>query len=321
MYNASDTLSDCLESALASDYPNFEVLVVDDCSKDESVKIAREYPVKLIEMDENGGPAKARNAGAKAASGDIFLFTDSDILLGGDSLKKVWDTIREKDCDGVIGRLATRMRYPNFSSNYKNLYMHFTYGLLPDRVSVFYTSFASIKKKVFFDCDGFDTNYRGATIEDIEVGERITQKGYTLLINKEINVEHVRHYSLYSMFKTGFNRAAGITRIMLRKKFSPEEKSMYQTSPISFQAGIALSFITVFFFALGFFASIESLYNLAFLSYLMILVFNFPFLNFLRQEKNISFFLQSCGAIFVDMFAHGLGALYGVFTFVRGNRY
>jgi glycosyltransferase involved in cell wall biosynthesis len=321
VYNAQDTLALCLDCLYQSNYPNFEVILVDDCSSDVSREIARNYPVKLISMPRNMGAAPARNRGVQAARGSILLFMDSDILVEQDSLALVAEDLQDKEISGVVGLLSPKLKFTNFASNYKNLYMHYTYSMLPRTVSVFYTSFAAVRKQVFEECGGFDDNYRQATIEDIEVGERITARGYKLIIDKRLQVEHVRHYHFSGLLKTGFRRAAGITKIMLRKKFSAEEKSGYQTSPFSFRAGIGISFL-IFLSLLGWVVRGGSGHLIgAFVLYLMLFLLNLDFLLYLRQVKGFKFYLQSCGTIVLDMFSHGLGVIYGAISFFGGEKY
>jgi glycosyltransferase involved in cell wall biosynthesis len=321
IYNAQDTLALCLDRLYQSDYPNFEVILVDDCSSDASPEIAKKYKARLLRLPRNQGAAAARNQGVQKAKGTILLFMDSDILVEPDSLSLVVDDLKDATIAGVVGLLSPRLKFTNFSSNYKNLYMHYTYSILPRSVSVFYTSFAAIRKDIFEACGGFDENYRQATIEDIEVGERITSRGHKLIMDKRLQVEHLRHYFFDALLKTGFKRAFGIMKIMLRKKFSAEEKAGYQTSPFGYRAGIGISF----FIFLALFGGVVKCNFMHFvwaaLLYLLLFFLNIDFLLYLRQEKGFKFYLQSCGAIVLDMFSHGLGALWGAISFFRGKEY
>jgi O-antigen biosynthesis protein len=76
-HNGQETLRDCLDGLSALDYPDFEVIVVDDGSRDGSAAIAAEYPFRLIRTP-NRGLSNARNVGLAAATGDIVAYTDSD---------------------------------------------------------------------------------------------------------------------------------------------------------------------------------------------------------------------------------------------------
>jgi glycosyltransferase involved in cell wall biosynthesis len=64
-YNGEKTIGRCLDAAFASQYTNFEVVVVDDCSADSSTTIIEKYPCRLMRLSEHGGASKARNTGAQ----------------------------------------------------------------------------------------------------------------------------------------------------------------------------------------------------------------------------------------------------------------
>src|SRR5690554_216745 len=83
LYNCSDFLDATLNSVLAQTYQNWEVIMVDDCSSDNSVLIAQEFVekdhrIKLIQLAENSGAAVARNTAIEAAKGRYIAFLDSD---------------------------------------------------------------------------------------------------------------------------------------------------------------------------------------------------------------------------------------------------
>jgi glycosyltransferase involved in cell wall biosynthesis len=77
-YNAAPYLSETLDSVLAQTRPVDEIIVVDDCSTDESREIACRYPVKLLQTARNSGHATARNLGIAAAQGGIIAWLDAD---------------------------------------------------------------------------------------------------------------------------------------------------------------------------------------------------------------------------------------------------
>lgn len=82
VYNAEKTLRRCIDSILAQTYPNFELILVDDGSKDSSATIIDEYASKdsrIIPIHQpNGGVSSARNAGLDNAYGDYVVFIDAD---------------------------------------------------------------------------------------------------------------------------------------------------------------------------------------------------------------------------------------------------
>jgi glycosyltransferase involved in cell wall biosynthesis len=79
-YNGAATLEECLRSLLALDYPDFEVILVDDGSTDETPAIARQLPAVRYIGQENRGLSAARNTGLLAATGDVVAYTDADCV-------------------------------------------------------------------------------------------------------------------------------------------------------------------------------------------------------------------------------------------------
>ncbi|MEM1577966.1 MAG: glycosyltransferase family A protein [Candidatus Pacearchaeota archaeon] len=80
-FNSEKTIKNCLSSIKKQKLKNSEIIVVDDCSTDKTVKIAKKYAQKIIIKEKRSGPAKSRNLGWKIAEGDVCIFVDSDVYL------------------------------------------------------------------------------------------------------------------------------------------------------------------------------------------------------------------------------------------------
>ena len=92
-YNSAKFISETIESVLAQSYQNWEMIIVDDCSSDNSIDIIKNYikknsAIKLITLNINCGVAKARNVGLKNAKGDYIAFLDSDDLWDKNKLQE-----------------------------------------------------------------------------------------------------------------------------------------------------------------------------------------------------------------------------------------
>lgn len=80
-YNSSQFIGECIDSVLSQTYDNWELLIVDDSSSDNSCEMIRKYDdnrISLIELEKNGGAAEARNIALKKAKGKYIAFLDSD---------------------------------------------------------------------------------------------------------------------------------------------------------------------------------------------------------------------------------------------------
>jgi teichuronic acid biosynthesis glycosyltransferase TuaG len=137
-FRAARFVGDSIRSAVAQDYPNWEMLIVDDCSPDDTAKrveewVGRDSRVRLIRQPRNGGPAAARNAALASASGRFAAFLDSDDYWLPQKLSRQLEFMRTNGAaisftgfrritedGGQIGRLLTvpeRLTYTQLLGN------------------------------------------------------------------------------------------------------------------------------------------------------------------------------------------------------------
>ncbi|MFF9378569.1 CDP-glycerol glycerophosphotransferase family protein [Streptomyces griseoluteus] len=106
-YKVQAYLAECLDSILEQDYPDFEVIAVDDCSPDASGAILDEYAardarIRVIHLTENVGLGRARNAGMDQATGEYLLFLDSDDTLTEGSLRAIAERLEAADNPEIL---------------------------------------------------------------------------------------------------------------------------------------------------------------------------------------------------------------------------
>ena len=125
-YNSKDTIEACLKAIRDSSYKDFELIVVDDGSQDETVKISERYVDKVMRQDGHRGRQYARAQGLKSASAEIIVNIDSDIIIKKDTLYKIAAYFSShKDIHALTGLLSKEHPNAGFFSQYKNLYMHY----------------------------------------------------------------------------------------------------------------------------------------------------------------------------------------------------
>lgn len=106
VYNAEKTIKKCLESIKVSEYEDYEVIIIDDGSIDNSASIISEYTMndnrfRMISQ-ENSGPSLARNKGLKLSTGEIITFVDSDDYVRNDYLEMLSKAFEENKADVVF---------------------------------------------------------------------------------------------------------------------------------------------------------------------------------------------------------------------------
>ena len=120
-YNDEECLKKGLTSVFNSDYKDFEVIVVNDASKDNSLDVAKSFPCRIVDLKINKGIANARNQGADAAKGDILVFFDSDIVIEEDNIWRLSD--KEIDEEKLLlknlNSIFNKITYENYDIIWK----------------------------------------------------------------------------------------------------------------------------------------------------------------------------------------------------------
>jgi GT2 family glycosyltransferase len=315
--NGARTLAACLESLRAASFPPAEIIVVDDASTDATGDIARRFDCRVLRADENIGAARAKNRGAAAATGDILFFTDDDILVSRDALARLAENFDDARVAGVVGLLDRKIPFDDFASNFKNLWMRFTYERMSRaRIGLFYTSVAAIRREIFLQLGGFDENYRGASIaEDTEFGQRAWAAGHNIVLDPRVRVTHCKHYTPRQVLVTDFLRARALMLMRLRKRGQP----FYTSVPLFYQLAVPMLFAALASLALA-------LLHPIFLAASALLLFTFYFLLFtwfvyLARERGLRFAFVAALFQPVDVIAVGLGMFKAVMDFMGERRY
>jgi glycosyltransferase involved in cell wall biosynthesis len=233
--NSSKELRLCLKRLFDSTYDNFEVVVVDDASTDDTAQVAVEFGAILLRNEQQCGPASARNRGAKFARGEYVFFLDADVLAHPQTLQQIADTFaRVPNLDAVFGSYDTEPAAGNVLSQYRNLFHHFVHQDSDPRATTFWSGCGAIRRSVFLEMKGFDTSYVRPSIEDIELGARLHKKGHRILLDKSIQVTHLKQWTLWSMLKTDIlDRGIPWTELMLREGEMPNNLNVSYSQRIS----------------------------------------------------------------------------------------
>ncbi len=107
VYNVEKYIRECLDSAINQTYKNLEVICIDDCGTDNSIKIVEEYAqkdkrIKVFRHDKNMGAGPARNTGIQNSNGEYIFFLDSDDYLNLDAVELMVKNQKETNADIVV---------------------------------------------------------------------------------------------------------------------------------------------------------------------------------------------------------------------------
>lgn len=310
---------ECLEAIVESDYPALEILVIDDSRDGLGIG---DFPgaVRVIRAYGGRGPARARNIGAGASRGDIFVFIDSDVVIKKNTLSSLMSTMKIKNSDGVVAILSPVTRWKNFYSEYKNIFLRYSFERLKERLPSFYTCCAMLRKKAFLSAGGFDEKYLVPAIEDTDIGHRFARAGTRIVADVNGEVEHVKRYTMSELVQLDFSRASCLVRLFLRRRCY---------LPGSGSTSVPVGFIASGLFAIGMLASIilfllhsSSLFATLFIAfYAAVIVLNVGFIMAIREYCGAMRALQSILFMPVDLIVSVAGSFWGAISFICGRRY
>jgi GT2 family glycosyltransferase len=228
-------LTACLDALFQSRFLDFEVIVVDDASTDNSLDTVRSYNVQIIDMPYRSGPAAARNSGSNVAQGDYLVFIDADVMVHTDTLTSLLGTFTaDATVDAVFGSYDAYPSAPNFISHYKNLFHHYVHQNSHEQASTFWSGCGAVKRTVFAEVRGFDPSFKRPTVEDIELGNRLYKSGYRIVLNKAVQVTHAKSWSFTEMIKSDiWDRAIPWTRLILRQRSLPDDLNLTWSQRLS----------------------------------------------------------------------------------------
>ncbi len=226
-HRAGPELERCL-SALPTDA---DVLVVASGPAPGVADAARRHGFRVLHQPAKG-PAAARNLGAENAAGDILVFLDSDVEVGPTTLHQLQQAMQQ--ADAVFGSYDDAPLHRNVCSLYANLRHHHVHQTSPRETGTFWTGCGAIRREVFFDFGGFCPSYEAPSIEDIDLGMRLHAKGRRILLCPEIQVTHLKCWTLPTLLTVDiFRRALPWTRLLLQLDRVPAVLNLGWSSRLS----------------------------------------------------------------------------------------
>ena len=222
-YNGARTLHDCMTSLQDLHYPEYEIILVDDGSKDDTQEIMQQFPRVRNIRQKNRGLSVARNVGIAAGTGEVIAFTDSDCMVDRDWLYFLVQTLLSSNFAAVGG--------PNISPPATD-WIQATVGAAPGSPShVLLTDTIAehvpgcnmaYHKWALEMIGGFDPEYRKAG-DDVDVCWRLMQSGYQIGFSPAAVVWHYRRFEVRTYFsqQVGYGEAEAMLRYKHLQYFGP----------------------------------------------------------------------------------------------------
>lgn len=293
-YNSESTLGACLQGLQANGLEEgSEVTVVDDASSDGTREVARESGIetlRLICLEKNSGPARARNEGARQASHPHLLFVDADVVLCGRALEMVRESLdlysHRKEVAGVLGSYEEGIPDSDFWTNYKNLTTCYLYHRTETLSPFLHTPILCIRRSTFLQFGGFDERRRKA--EDFQLGLRLGSRGFRFVIDRRLKGRHLKRYTPREIIREDWSRIRALQAMQLE----PEERRFaYRAHRWDRLISLTLPGLSILLLLAAY--RWPASFWLALFCVLLFGLVNFSFLNYLRRKKG---FLFACGS-------------------------
>jgi glycosyltransferase involved in cell wall biosynthesis len=196
-YRRPDPLRRCLEAITSLDFARdrFEVLVVDDGSGDPPLDVVASFESSLdvqLLRARHGGPASARNTGARSARGRTLVFTDDDCLPRPDWLSAIDRWMSDRDEPIAVGGRVVNVLDDVCSAASQGIvdFLYEYYGEHPTAWRFFTSNNLAVPRAEFLDLGGFDAGFRRVAAEDRDLCERWRAAGFDLHYAPDAVVGH-----------------------------------------------------------------------------------------------------------------------------------
>jgi GT2 family glycosyltransferase len=220
-YQAQDTIEECLRSLTGLDYPNYEVLVVDDGSTDATAQIARRFPVRLISRDRLG-LSGARNVGLEHAEGEFVAYIDADAKADPDWLTYLALALEVPGTAGAGGPNPVPPDDPPVAQCVARAPGGPIHVLLDDeRAEHVPGCNMAFWRECLLEIGGFDPIYRAAG-DDVDVCWKLLDRGYDIRFHASALVWHRRRESVRAFWRQqlGYGKAEALVERNHPDKFN-----------------------------------------------------------------------------------------------------
>ena len=213
--NRANYLPNLVKNLSNLNYPKYEIIIVDDCSTDNTKDLLKQFPIRSISLKKSVGSAKARNIGIKEAKNEIIALTDSDCFVSRNWLKDLVPYLNTNDAVG--GKVI----FSDDIENKINPSMTRKTVLSEDSpVNFLNTSNMVFRKRLWSLTSGFLT-YR---LEDVEFSWRLLKGGYKLFyVPKGLVIHHgtrnpIQNFKKYLQYGKSYSRISYIHKMHISNK-------------------------------------------------------------------------------------------------------
>ncbi|MEB3200018.1 MAG: glycosyltransferase family 2 protein [Synechococcaceae cyanobacterium] len=237
------TFRRCLAAALQGLQAGDQCLVVFDGLAPAAPAWLSHSPVELLSTGLRRGPAAARNLAAARARCPWLLFVDADVELHPDAIERLRLRLQQQpSLTALFGSYDDRPAAPGVVSRFRNLLHHHTHHGHAGPATSFWAGCGAVRREAFAAVAGFDAErYPLPSIEDIELGLRLSDRGGAILLDPAIQGTHHKRWTLRTMLLTDIRqRAVPWSRLLLQRRELPATLNLSLAARISAAASLLL---------------------------------------------------------------------------------
>jgi GT2 family glycosyltransferase len=249
------------------------------------------------------------------------MFIDADIIVRRETMLEIVETLEEQYTDAVVGIYTARHRHESFISQYKNLWVRYSYLKSPPAIDWLFGSISGIKREAFQKLGGFDVGLLARHgHDDIELGKRFARARLNIALNMDIEVEHLKNYNLRSFIKNEFHRSFGFASLAVRfretaKSFRMGFVNVYPEFVLSTLFSVILLVLIILWLS----GALPKWYALAAVGFYLLL--NIRFLNYLEQVRGLFAMIFMIPYLLLDHLVCLVGSIVGTFSgLIRGKK-
>ena len=195
-----------------------ELLIAADGAVEDWNAVADEFRAARIGWPVAGGPARARNRAASVAKGRYLLFVDGDVIAQPGVVERVERFFTaHPEASAVFGAYDDTPEAPGFISQYRNLQHRYVHCNSGRDARTFWAGLGAVKADVFRGVGGYDERFRRPSVEDIDLGYRLTAAGAKIQIDPDLGGKHLKRWTFTSSVVSDVrDRGVPWTQLILR---------------------------------------------------------------------------------------------------------
>jgi GT2 family glycosyltransferase len=243
--NRAAQIASCLDAIAAIRYPRsrFEVVVVDDGSRppvEPIVASRRDRMTIILRRQPCGGPARARDEGARVANGRFLAFTDDDCRPAPDWLDALAGCLESAPGSIVGGRTINGLGHNIFAAASQELiaYMYDYFDCNPGKSWFLTSNNMALTAELFRSVSGFDPSFQRAAAEDRELCERLRARGVSMVQAPAAVVHHLHSLTLTSFWRQHLEYGRGACRFHRARR--ARKGAAIRVEPLGFYSGIVV---------------------------------------------------------------------------------